>query len=194
MTRLRHARLRHASLRHEIRALLRLSPVLLVLVTAVVMLWQVDLAASPGLLQSSPVETPTGLPATPTFGPPSTLTPTVVIPGIVSPTVPVVLETPTLALPTDTATPTATAAILPPTSTPAAPPTIEPSVEPTGSQAERYPEENAGLRFDWSKLFDSTALLLSGIWLCCGVLLFLAIPVAFVVLWVVSKRRQEQEG
>jgi len=187
-------RLRHASLRHEIRALLRLSPVLLVLVTAVVMLWQVDLAATSGLLQSSPIATPTGLPATPTFGPPSTLTPTVGIPGLVSPTVPVLLETPTYALPTETATPSPTATVLPSTNTPAAPPATEPGGEPTGSQPERYADENTGLRFDWGKLFDSTALLVSSIWLCCGVLLFLAIPVAFAVLWVVSKRQQEREG
>jgi hypothetical protein len=42
-------------------------------------------------------------------------------------------------------------------------------------------------------LFDSLALLLSYAWLCCGGLLFLAIPLVFVVLWVASKRRQQQE-
>jgi hypothetical protein len=42
-------------------------------------------------------------------------------------------------------------------------------------------------------LFDSVALLLSYLWLCCGGLLFLAVPLMFVILWVASRRRQEQE-
>jgi hypothetical protein len=76
--------------------------------------------------------------------------------------------------------------------TPAALATSEPSVEPTASQDERYPEEDTGLKFQWDMLFDSTALFLSRVWLCCGVLVFVAIPIAFVVLWVASKRRQER--
>jgi hypothetical protein len=195
--------------RQEIRALFRLSPLVLAAVLAVAMLWQADSAAISGLFQSSPVspvETPTTIPATPTLELPPTITPTVVAPATVGPTLPPSPMTPTLVpsatvmltvtLPTEavTATATVTATVLPPTNTPAAPPTIEPSAEPTGAQAERYPDENTGLKFDWNMLFDSTALFLSRLWLCCGVLVFLAIPVAFVVLWVASKRRQQRGG
>jgi hypothetical protein len=42
-------------------------------------------------------------------------------------------------------------------------------------------------------LFDSVSLFLSYAWLCCGVLLFLAVPVVFIVLWVASRRRRQQE-
>jgi hypothetical protein len=42
-------------------------------------------------------------------------------------------------------------------------------------------------------LFDSVALFLSYAWLCCGGLVFLAVPLIFIVLWVASKRRQPQE-
>jgi hypothetical protein len=42
-------------------------------------------------------------------------------------------------------------------------------------------------------LFDSIALFLSYLWLCCGALIFMAIPVVFVVLWVASKNRRQQE-
>ena len=58
-------------------------------------------------------------------------------------------------------------------------------------QEERYADENTGLKFEWGRLFDSTALFLSYVWLCCGVFVFLAIPIAFVVLWQASKRRQQ---
>jgi flagellar biosynthesis/type III secretory pathway M-ring protein FliF/YscJ len=47
-------------------------------------------------------------------------------------------------------------------------------------------------------LFDSVALGVSYLWLCCGILLVTGIPVVFVILWVVSNRRkreeQQQEG
>jgi hypothetical protein len=176
-------------IRQEIRALLRLSPLMLAAVLAVAMLWQADSAAISGLFQSSPVETPTTMPATPTFALPPTLTPTAPFEATVEPTVPPLLETPTLALPTETATLTPT--VPPPTGTPVAPPTGEPTVEPTSSQSERYADENTGLKFEWGRLFDSAALFLSYVWLCCGVFVFLAIPIAFVVLWQANKRRQQ---
>jgi hypothetical protein len=202
-------RLEMTQLRQEIRALFRLSPLVLAAVLAVAMLWQADSAAISGFFQDSPlspVETPTTFPEVPT------LTPTLEAPATIWPTVPSFPTTPapipsatvmpTLTLPTEmvpptatiTATTVATATASPPTSTPAALPTGEPSVEPTTEQSDRYPEESTGLKFDWNMLFDSTALFLSRLWLCCGVLVFLAIPVAFVVLWVASKRRQERGG
>lgn len=46
----------------------------------------------------------------------------------------------------------------------------------------------SGLLFDWGMLFDSVALAMTYIWLCCGVLVLAGIPVVFVVLWMASKR------
>jgi hypothetical protein len=63
---------------------------------------------------------------------------------------------------------------------------------PTPDENQRYAEEDSNLKFEWGMLFDSVALFLSYIWLCCGGVLFLAIPLFFVVLWVASKRRQQQ--
>jgi hypothetical protein len=42
-------------------------------------------------------------------------------------------------------------------------------------------------------LVDSAALALSYAGLCCGVLIFLSIPVFFLVLWLASKRREQGE-
>jgi len=43
-------------------------------------------------------------------------------------------------------------------------------------------------------LFDSLALGLTYVWMGCGVLVLLAIPAVFLVLWLVSRRRQEEEA
>jgi hypothetical protein len=42
-------------------------------------------------------------------------------------------------------------------------------------------------------LFDTVALAISRIWLCCGILVLVGIPVGFGILWVASKRRGQQE-
>jgi len=41
-------------------------------------------------------------------------------------------------------------------------------------------------------LFDSIALGASYIWLCCGVLVVVSIPVGFTVLWVAGRRRRPE--
>ena len=181
-------------LRRELRAVLRLAPWVLVSLLLAAALWRTDLAAVSGLFQSPPSATATSEPptATPTEEPTALAT-----------------ETPTVELPTDTPTPEAT---VPPTVPPAATSsatalptaTLEPSPtpgettpEPTtttevGTEDSRY-NENADLAFDWGTLFDSVALGVSYLWLCCGILLLFAVPVTFVVLWVASKRREAQE-
>jgi hypothetical protein len=42
-------------------------------------------------------------------------------------------------------------------------------------------------------LFDSLALAASYLWLCCGVILLLGVPLLFIVLWVASRRRNQPE-
>jgi hypothetical protein len=58
---------------------------------------------------------------------------------------------------------------------------------------DRYSDGESELRFDWSMLFDSAALALTYVWLCCGVLVLVGIPVFFVALWAASRRRQTDE-
>jgi hypothetical protein len=43
-------------------------------------------------------------------------------------------------------------------------------------------------------LFDSMALFFSYVWLCCGILLFIAVPLFFFVLWRTSASRQDEAG
>jgi hypothetical protein len=42
-------------------------------------------------------------------------------------------------------------------------------------------------------LFDSVALAVSYLWLCCGVFVLLGIPLFFLILWIAGKRRQQQQ-
>jgi hypothetical protein len=185
--------------RQEMRAILRMSPLLLASLALAAILWGTDSAAITGLFQSSPVEPPPS--STPTSAVPAatatepvaspTLTVTVALTETVAP-----VETPTEALPTETAAPTNTSTPTepPPTDTPeipAASETAEP--EATSDESQRYPEEESKLRFEWGMLFDSLALFFSYTWLCCGILVFLAVPVLFVVLWRASNRRQEKD-
>jgi hypothetical protein len=179
-------------MRRELRAVLRLTPWVLISLLLAAILWRTDLAAVSGLFQSPPTATVTSEPptATPTEEP---------------------TETPTVELPTDTPPPTATLEPTAPpvsTSVPTALPTatLEPSPVPAettstptptatveaGAEDSRYTPEG-DLAFDWGMFFDSVALGVSYLWLCCGILLLFAVPVAFAVLWVASKRREEQE-
>jgi hypothetical protein len=83
---------------------------------------------------------------------------------------------------------------LPPTATLTPEPTdMVGTVEPTPDDKQRYPDGETDLKFEWGMLFDSVSLLLSYIWLFCGVLIFLTVPILFIVLWVASKRRQQQQ-
>jgi hypothetical protein len=98
--------------------------------------------------------------------------------------------------PTATPRPSDTPATVTPTATetPVPSPTLDESegtLEP--DEEGRYPDEDSNVAFEWGMLLDTVALAISRIWLCCGILVLLGIPVAFVVLWVASKRRGQQE-
>jgi hypothetical protein len=187
--------------RREIRAVLKLSPWVLISLLLAMVVWRTDLAAVSGLFQSpetptattapptATLEAPTATVGTPALTPTSTLTVTLTLTPTKAPE-PTKPPEPT-ALPTEISPEAPVAA---PSDTPTPAPVVE-TAEPdiTTDENERYAEEGTDLRFDWDMLFDSVALGVSYIWLCCGILLFLAVPVVFAVLWAVSKRRQEQE-
>jgi hypothetical protein len=177
--------------RQEMRALLRLSPWVLVSLLLAAVLWRTDIAAISGLFQSvqSPVATATTQPPTPI----PTLVPTQ-MPTVLATEAPTVAPTSTqVVTPTATLPPTETATpvVAPASPTPLTSPTAEPDATVEGS--ERYPGEDTSLKFDWGMLFDSVALGVSYIWLCCGILLLVSVPIVFVILWVMSKRQQQQQ-
>lgn len=189
-------------MRQEMRGLFRLSPLVLASLVLVALLWKTDSAAISGLLQSSPVDTPPPS-LTPTAT--STIQPTVIESPVATSTIGTATEAPTepaapSETPTITAPPTETLVPTdvplpsepPPTDTPVPPPpsaTAEPEGTVDGSQ--RYPDGDSNLRFEWGMLFDSLALLFSYIWLFCGILLFIAVPLFFFVLWRTSDSRRE---
>jgi hypothetical protein len=197
----------------EIWAALRLFPLILVALLLVALFWHAGSAADSGLFQSSPVQpttSPTLQPtSTPTTQPTQAPTAQPTQAPTTQPTQAPTLQ-PTAPVPTQTLPPAGTDQV-PPTQTPAAtvtptpsaqPTTITPVPSPTGGpgaasptpdENQRYAGEDSNLNFEWGMLFDSLALFLSYTWLCCGALLFLAVPLVFVVLWVASKRRQPQE-
>jgi cytoskeletal protein RodZ len=192
-------------MQQEIRGMLKLSPLVLASLLLAALVWRTDSAAISGLFQSSPVETP--IPSV-TSSPEPTVTATTpgpsampsASPGVTltaAPTESVApVETSTPAPPTETVSPAATSAPTEPTptETPVASPTsVTAEPEETPDESQRYPEGESNLRFEWGMLFDSVALFLSYGWLCCGILVFLAIPVLFIVLWRASSGRQEQD-
>jgi heme/copper-type cytochrome/quinol oxidase subunit 2 len=63
----------------------------------------------------------------------------------------------------------------------------------TVDERQRYSDEGTDLVFEWGTLFDSVALGVSYLWLCCGVIVFVLIPIIFIVLWVASRRRNQQQ-
>lgn len=173
----------------EAKALLRLSPWILLSLALALGVLRADLVATSGLFQSPATSTPTSeatatataeapqpsatVPPTPTSQPTQTLMPTA-----------------TMTVPPPTATPT----LMPPTATATVPPTVQ-SVAPTATidERQRYSDEGTDLIFEWGTLFDSVALGVSYLWLCCGAIVFVLIPIAFIVLWVASRRRKQQE-
>lgn len=193
----------------EFKAAMRLSPLAVVALLLVIVLWRSDSVANSGLFQSSPVEVPTLTPTAPavevTLTVPGLETATTMPPGGGAPTleatVPVPTETltvvpietataePTQTPETEILTPTATSAI----ETASPEPSATGEAEATPDDRARYSEGDSNLKFEWGMLFDSASLFLSYAWLCCGVLVFIAVPVVFIVLWVASKRRRQQE-
>lgn len=195
-------------LTQESQAMVRLGPWLLIAIVVTFALLRADLAATGALFQS-----PEGTfqsPASPTaepMAPPTIAAPTVAptfTPSVVEPTVPgseaapIVTATVELTATTaPTAEPAITApAVVTPTSAPAeATPEVIPDTpqpEPTDA-SDRYAEGDSGLKFEWSMLFDSVALGLTYVWLACGVLILLGIPVFFGILWLTSRRLRAQE-
>jgi hypothetical protein len=180
----------------EVKAALRLSLWLLVPLLLAAVFVGIDPAATWGLFQSPPPTTTQSPLPTDTVPPPTeipALTPT----EIVTPTqAPIVTATAIL-------TPTFAPTEIPPTATTAPPvptATLAPSVTPavsvpeaTTEESQRYPTEDANLKFDWGMLFDSVALGASYVWICCGVLLLVLVPVFSIVLWVANKRRQQDK-
>jgi cytoskeletal protein RodZ len=179
--------------RREVKAVLKLSPWLLASLLLAAVLWSTDLAATSGLFQSPPEATPTTEPSTPVVTPTLTLTPTLGPTEAPPPTVePTVTAEPALP-PAETEVP-AIPTEVPPTTAPTASPIDEGAEpEPTEDEVQHYADENADLTFEWGMLFDSVALGASAVWLCCGVLVVLGIPVFFFALWVVGKRRRQDE-
>jgi outer membrane biosynthesis protein TonB len=187
--------------RREAKTALRLGPWIAVSILLVASFWQTDLAAVGGLFQS-PQDTPTPtLTLTPTLTPTSGTGPsTPETPVATATSIPVVTPTETAEAPAPTVTPAESpqpspsptlpdstpTAVAPPTQTP------EPSATPT-PENERYPEGESDLRFEWGMLFDSVALGLSYIWLCCGVLVLFGIPAFFLVLWVAGRRQRQRK-
>jgi hypothetical protein len=113
---------------------------------------------------------------------------------VASPTPEVPSPTATVVTPTLTATPTLTVTPteVPPTLAPLSTATSTPG-EPSSGDENRYPEGDSNLTFDWSMLVDSAALAISYVWLCCGAIILIGIPVIFAVLWTASKRREQVE-
>lgn len=187
-------------LRRQAGAGLRLGPWLLLSLLLVLVMWQGEPTALAGLFQSPPIDTPTGTSeASPSGVPTATWTPAITgTPGITgTPTIlpsdtPTVLpsDTPTAAL-SETRTVTDTQ-LLPADAEEVTPaPTAE--GETAGQVPQRYAEGESNLRFEWGMLFDAVALGLSYVWLCCGALIVLGVPLFFLVLWVASRRRQRAE-
>ena len=189
----------------EFKAVVRLAPWFLIAILITFGLLRADLAATGALFQSpegtfqspalptaEPVVPPTAAPTQP----PAVVEPTV--PGseaapIVTATVEMTATIPPTALPVET-----TPAVVLPTNTPEvleSPEAISETPEPEPTDAsDRYAEGDSGLKFEWSMLFDSVALGLTYVWLACGVLILLGIPVFFGILWLVSRRLQSQVG
>ena len=179
--------------RREVEALLRLNPWLLASLLLAAVLWFADLSVTSGLFQSPPASTPTGEPSAPVLTPTLTLTLTLTPSEAATPTVEPTATTEPTVSPTPTEVP-ATPTEAPATITPAPSPTGEAGgPEATDHKRQRYSEEGTDLKYDWDMLFDTVALAASYLWLCCGVLVLVAIPAFFVVLWVAGKRRRQRE-
>ena len=181
-------------LRREVKAALRQSPLVLASLLLAALVWRADSAAISGTFQSSIIGTATAPAPLDTATATATGQPTATAPlGTATEALPGTATVgPSAPAPGDTATGMPTE--VPPTATLTPAPTdVVGTVEPTPDDKQRYPDGETDLKFEWGMLFDSVSLLLSYIWLFCGVLIFLTVPILFIVLWVASKRRQQQQ-
>lgn len=182
-----------------LRAVRQLGPWIVISLLVVIAFGQVDSAALSGLFQSPPEETPTPE-ATPTLTPTvevvPTLTPTIEVVPTLTPTVEVLpTVTPTVEV-LPTLTPTVTPLPVEPADAPVITDTmpVDAGSEELGGDPvrDRYPDDDSNLEFEWGMLFDSMALGLSYAWLCCGVFFMLLLPLGFLALWVVARRRRRR--
>jgi hypothetical protein len=148
-------------------------------------------AAADRLFQSPPTDTVAPSPTSPST---STPTPTSQdTPGpptaTLEPSQTASPAAPTADTPTPEASPTDVESVVP------APDTLTPTAPPAATEpspgSDRYTPSEGELVFDWRLLVDTLILGLSWSWLCCGVLLLVAIPVGVAVIYVVNRRRQE---
>jgi hypothetical protein len=177
----------HDLMRREARALLRLSPWIVASLALTLGVLRADLVATSGIFQSPATSTPTTEATATSEVPEATVTapPTSTYQPTQTP-----MPTATVTVAPATATPT----LMAPTATASVPPTVQ-SVSPTATvdERQRYADEGTDLIFEWGTLFDSVALGVSYIWLCCGAVIFVLIPFVFIVLWVAGRRRNQQE-
>ena len=62
--------------------------------------------------------------------------------------------------------------------------------DPTGDRS-RYTRGESNVIFKWDMLIDALALVVARAWLCCGVIVILAIPILFIVLWNKSQSQPQ---
>jgi hypothetical protein len=169
----------------QVGSLLKLVPWLLLTCLMAAVLWRTQALAGASLFQSdvptpTEVASPTPEVPTPTTAP---VTPTLTVAPVSTETLPTVtpMVPPTPTPEPPTAAPTATATMAPQrvaTRSPA----------PISDEAQRYPDEEANLRFRWRTLFDSLALGVSYLWLVCGVGLVALLVLLLVVFWLKGRR------
>ena len=101
--------------------------------------------------------------------------PSEIVPPEEQPTLPPVLEQP--------------APVQPPVQPPTEPPTqLQPPAPPPSPYNSSSPSE---IVIDSGLLIDSILVYISYLWLCCGVIAFITIPVAFLVLYVLGVKRSK---
>lgn len=161
---------------------------------------EVGSSARSGLFQSPPsdADTPPAEPSAPVPDETPVLTPTLTVTSTldVTPTVPVPPTNEPVPSPEPveqvaepTAVPPTPAGVQEtPTTEPA--PTEPPVVDEPEGTPQRYVDDESTVRFEYGQLFDSVALGASYLWLCCGVLVLILIPVLFITLWIASRRRK----
>jgi hypothetical protein len=170
-------------IQREVKAVVKLIPLIVVSLLLVAFFWRADLAATSGLFQSPPTSEPAS--------PAPEVSPTDITPEAPTAEVPTATTEPTATLP-----PTETATLPPPTATETPVPTsfvATATFTPTPDDNQRYADEDSNVKFEFGALFDSVALAASYIWLCCGLFLLFLFPLLFVALWVASVRRRKRE-
>lgn len=143
----------------------------------------------PPAQQSPPTPTPPPPPSEGGRQQPERVPPPEPLPPIQPPAQPEQLPPPAAAEPTQPPPPQ------PEQAPPAEPPPPEQNVDaapPTPIPPPPRPAEESGpaeVVIDSGLLIDSILVYISYVWLCCGVILFITIPIVFLLLYVVGSRR-----